>query len=177
MIMALFGKDRERSDGAAPEPAVAAVPAAPREVRMFERERHDGQGGEAGGTSAFLGKGSRITGKVVFEGTGRIEGHVEGEIAAQDTLIIGEGAVVKAKVSGTCIIVHGHVTGDLTARQRLELRAPSRVVGNISAPSLVVHDGATFEGQCSMAGAAKERPAAVAPEKHDPPAASVAKTA
>jgi cytoskeletal protein CcmA (bactofilin family) len=144
---------------------------------MFERERHDGQAGEAGGTSAFLGKGSRISGKVVFEGTGRIEGHVEGEIVAQDTLIIGEGAVVKAKVSGSTIIVHGQVIGDLTARQRLELRTPCKVTGNLVAPSLIVHDGATFEGQCSMnaAGATKER--AAGSERRDPPPPAVAKTA
>ena len=80
---------------------------------MFERERDRTQPEEAGATSAFLGKGSRVTGKLVFEGTVRIEGQVEGEIAAQDTLTIGEGALVKAKVVGTSIVVHGHVNGDM----------------------------------------------------------------
>jgi len=84
---------------------------------------------------------------------GRIEGQVDGEISAQDTLTIGDGAVVNAKISGTSIIISGRVTGDVTARQRLELRAPSRVQGNITTPSLVVQDGALFEGQCSMCGA------------------------
>jgi len=106
--------------------------------------------GGPGGINAFIGKGSQITGKLVFEGMVRIEGHVEGEITAQDTLTIGEGAVVNAQITATTVIVQGRVTGDITARQRLELRAPSRVQGNISAPSLVVHDGAYYEGQCSM---------------------------
>lgn len=88
----------------------------------------------------------------MFEGTGRIEGQVEGEICAQATLTIGESAVVNARISGTCIIIHGRVTGDISARERLELRAPSRVTGNISTPSLVIHDGAFFEGQCAMRG-------------------------
>jgi len=120
---------------------------------MFERERVTAQPDEASGTSAFLGRGSRVTGKLVFEGTVRIEGHVEGEITAQDALTVGETAVVNAQINGTSIVVHGRVTGDITARKRLEIRAPGKVYGNISAPSLVIHEGVIFEGQCSMGGA------------------------
>jgi len=119
---------------------------------MFDRERDKAQPEEPGGTSAFLGKGSRVTGKLVFEGTVRIEGQVEGEITAQDTLTIGESAVVNAQVHGTAVVVHGKVTGDITARKRLEIRAPGKVFGNISTPSLVIHEGVVFEGQCTMGG-------------------------
>ena len=119
---------------------------------MFERDKTRPE--ETGGTSAFLGKGTKIVGKLTFEGSVRIEGQIEGEIAAQDALTIGEGAVVKAKINGTNVVVHGNVTGDISAQTRLELRAPSKVVGNISTPNLVIQEGAIFEGQCSMAGAA-----------------------
>jgi len=118
---------------------------------MFE-QRDKTQTVDAGVTSAFLGKGSKITGKIVLDGPGRIEGQVEGEIASQETLTIGEGAVVNAKITGTAVIVHGEVTGDIIARTRLELRAPSRVRGNIQAPTLVIQEGASFEGQCAMGG-------------------------
>lgn len=151
--MALFGKDRERSDrprGVGPDVGVSGLEPAPREVEMFERERSQAQPEQAGGTSAFLGKGCRITGKLVFEGAVRIEGQVEGEVAAQDTLTIGETAVVNAQITGTSIVVHGKVTGDITAKKRLEIRAPGKVVGNIAAPTLVIHEGVVFEGQCSM---------------------------
>lgn len=112
--------------------------------------------GDAGATSAFLGKGSRVTGKLVFEGTVRIEGQVEGEIAAQDTLIIGESAVVNAQITGSSVIVHGRVTGDVNARKRLEIRAPGKLFGNISTPSLIIHEGVIFEGQCNMGGVGGE---------------------
>ena len=153
--MALFGKDRERDERARPaEPVPAPAQAAPaREVEMFEREQKTRPEDASGATSAFLGKGTKITGKLAFEGTVRIEGHVEGEIAAQDTHTIGEGALVKAKITGTSIIVQGQVTGDITARTRLELRAPSKMTGNINSPNLVIHEGAIFEGQCTMGGA------------------------
>jgi cytoskeletal protein CcmA (bactofilin family) len=119
---------------------------------MFERDRNVTQPVEASGTSAFLGKGSRVTGKLVFEGPVRIEGHVEGEIVAQDTLMIGEGATVNAQITGVSVVVHGRVTGDVTARKRLEIRAPGKLVGNITTPSLVIHEGVIFEGQCAMGG-------------------------
>ncbi len=157
--MALFGKDRDRKDGLVDvgtrlgiPPALPTHEAAPREVVTMNEQRDNGQLGGPGGVNAFLGKGSQVTGKLVFEGMGRIEGQVEGEISAQETLTIGESAVVNAQITGTTIIIQGRVTGDITAKQRLELRAPSRVHGNISTPSLVVQDGAFFEGQCNMRG-------------------------
>lgn len=119
---------------------------------MFERDRDAAKTDDIGTTSAFLGKGCRISGKLVFEGTVRIEGQVEGEVTAQDTLVVGESAVVNAQINGTAIIVHGKVTGDITARKRLEIKAPGRLVGNINAPSLVIHEGVIFEGQCAMGG-------------------------
>jgi cytoskeletal protein CcmA (bactofilin family) len=158
--MALFGKDRERNDRArtvGSDRVVSAVGPAPLEVEMFERERDASKPDEVGGTSAFLGKGSRVTGKLVFEGTVRIEGQVEGEISAQDTLVIGESAVVNAQVTGTSVVVHGRVTGDITARKRLEIRAPGKLFGNINTPSLVIHEGVIFEGQCVMGGTEAQR--------------------
>jgi len=157
--MALFGKDRERSDqpgrGLGLQPPVI-VPA-PREAEMFEQEKPRLQPDQSSGTNAFLGKGSRVNGKLVFEGPVRIEGHVEGEITAQDTLTIGESAVVNAQITGTSIVIHGRVTGDVTARKRLEIRAPGKLFGNISAPSLVINEGVVFEGHCAMSGPETQR--------------------
>src|SRR5262245_6894965 len=121
--MALFGKERERGERpatAGPDAASSVLTPAPREVEMTEREREIPRASDAGGTSAFLGKGSSVSGKLVFQGAVRIEGQVEGEITAQDTLIVGESAVVSAQISGTSVVVHGTIRGDVTARKRLE---------------------------------------------------------
>jgi cytoskeletal protein CcmA (bactofilin family) len=168
--MALFGKDK-MSD-AIPPAAPRPEPIAPREreVVMGERDRGTSQFGGVGGIDAFLGKGTKVTGKLVLDGPGRIEGNVEGEISAQDTLTIGEGASVSAKVTGATIIVEGKITGDVNARQRLEVRASGKVHGNVSTPSLVVHEGAILDGQVAMGtstGASKA--------KHDEPETAATK--
>jgi cytoskeletal protein CcmA (bactofilin family) len=121
---------------------------------MFERPSSNVSGTSgASATNAFLGKGTRVSGKLTFEGPVRIEGQVEGEIAARDTLTIGEGADVKAQISGNSVVIHGRVTGDVKASKRLEIQAPGRLVGNVSTPVLVIHEGVVFEGQCSMGAA------------------------
>jgi len=107
---------------------------------------------------AHLGQGSRVEGKLSFEGSVRIDGQVEGEINAQDTVIIGEGAEVNAQIQASTVVIHGRVNGDVTARKRIELRSPGTLMGNVSTPSLVVHEGVVFEGHCTMGGAAAKSP-------------------
>lgn len=141
--MALFGKEDRPLR---PEDAPSA-PAAPFTMGQS-------RGGESGGLQAHLGAGSRIEGKLTFDGSVQIDGHVEGEIQAQETVMIGEKAVINAQITAGTVIVKGKVTGDVTARTRIEMQAPAKLVGNITTPSLVIHEGVTFEGNCSMASAA-----------------------
>lgn len=142
--MALFVKDdkthKSEDVAATPSPSLSSLTASgPRDVQ------------------AHLGQGSRVEGKLSFEGSVRIDGQIEGEINAQDTVIVGEGAELTAQIHANTVVVQGRVTGDISARKRVELKAPATVVGNINTPSLVIHDGVVFEGHCSMGNAADNR--------------------
>lgn len=142
--MALFQKEEkpQRTDDThLTSPPTSATHAEPMAARDFQ---------------ANLGQGSRVDGRLTFDGSVRIDGHIEGEISAQDTVIIGEGAVVNAQIQANTIVVQGRVNGDITARKKVELRAPAKLVGNINTPSLVIHEGVTFEGHCTM-GASEAR--------------------
>ncbi len=99
---------------------------------------------------AYLDAGSKISGKLSFDGPTRIDGQVDGEITGKDSLMIGESAVVTAQIRAAAIIVAGKVSGDIIATQRIEIRPSAKVIGNLTAPVLVVHEGALFEGHCSM---------------------------
>lgn len=116
---------------------------------------------------AYLDSGSKISGKLFFEGATRIDGQVDGEVMAKESLVIGESAVVTAQIKAAAIVVAGKVSGDIIATQRIEIRPSARVVGNLSAPILVVHEGAMFEGHCSMQPEAvrEERKVAVFPKE------------
>lgn len=162
--MALFGKDRDREQRASvSQPRPGAGDRAPREVDMFDRDQGPMRGTDGGTLIAFLGKGTRISGTLVFEGPSRIEGHVEGEVSAQDTLTVGESAVVNARIKGSLIVIHGTVTGDVVAQTRLEISAPGKVIGDVTTPCLVINEGAILEGRCSMrAGTGAEETVAVA---------------
>src|SRR5262249_2726165 len=159
--MAIFGKDRERNDRGSLLPPTIGTSGASGvgNVGSGDRERSRAMPEDGGGrgSNAFLGKGSRVVGKLTFEGPVRIEGQVEGEITAQDALTIGESAVINAQIIGNSVVIQGRVTGDVTARKRLEIKAPAKLYGNSSAPSLVIQEGVVFEGQCSMGAADSQR--------------------
>jgi cytoskeletal protein CcmA (bactofilin family) len=99
---------------------------------------------------ATLGKGSRVEGKLSFEGSVRIDGQIEGDIRAQETVVIGRNAEVTAQVHAATVVVEGRVNGDITARQRVDLRSSAKLAGNLSTPALIIHEGAVFDGTCSM---------------------------
>src|SRR5258705_9320971 len=113
------------------QPQAAAVPpsSAAKEPAVTEKDRPETS--EFGDVNAYLGRGSRVSGKLNFDGAVRVDGQVEGEISAQDTLIVGERAVVTAQINGTTVVIRGKVTGDINARKRVEIRAPGKLYGNI----------------------------------------------
>jgi cytoskeletal protein CcmA (bactofilin family) len=96
--MALFSRQPENpKSGQAPKPTMpaasrAAAPAATGEARDY------------------LDKGSKIMGKLFFEGPARIDGQVDGEISANDVLVIGESAVVTAKLNAVSVVIAGSTT-------------------------------------------------------------------
>jgi cytoskeletal protein CcmA (bactofilin family) len=120
---------------------------------------------------AYLDKGTKITGKLRFEGATRIDGQVDGEITVTDSLVIGECAAVTAQIKADSIIVAGKASGDIVATQRLEIRSSGRVTGTLNSPVLIVHEGAIFEGHCSMQveGAGEDRKLAASSKHEWPP--------
>jgi cytoskeletal protein CcmA (bactofilin family) len=103
-----------------------------------------------GELNALLGKGSQFEGKLLFEGTVRIDGKFSGEIISTDTLIIGEGAEVKANVQVGTLACLGDYQGEAKASKAIELKAPAKVRGNLVTASIVIERGAFFDGTCKM---------------------------
>ena len=99
---------------------------------------------------AYLGPGTKINGKLFFDGPTTIEGDVEGEITGQANLTIGQQATVKGKITAASIVVQGKVMADVQAEKKLDIQPPGSVVGDVTTQSLVIGDGAVLEGHVSM---------------------------
>ena len=100
--------------------------------------------------SAFIGKGVDFKGTIIYNGTVRIDGSLEGEVQTDGVLLIGEEAVLKAKVTAGTVVCKGKITGDVTATEKIRLRAPAVLNGGVKAPMISIEEGVLFNGTIEM---------------------------
>jgi len=112
----------------------------------------------AGDICAFVGKGVEFKGTITYSGTVKIDGYLDGEIHTDGVLLIGEEAVIQAKITAGTIVCKGKVTGDVVAKECVKLRAPAVMNGSVKAPVLSMEDGVLFNGALEMAHAVREVP-------------------
>lgn len=94
----------------------------------------------------YMGKNVEIKGDIYFQGSGRIDGKVEGKITVKGSVILGEGSVIFSSIEGDTIIVGGRVQGKITAREKIHLLRTSSFTGDLITPSLLIEEGAQFNG-------------------------------
>lgn len=125
--------------------------------------------GVAADLGAYLGPGTKINGKLHFDGQATIDGEVEGEIVSQAHVTVGQQAMIKGKISAASILVQGKVMADVVAEKKLEVQPPGSVLGDVTTQSLVIGDGAILEGHVSM----KKSEGRVLPLRQEPKKESV----
>jgi cytoskeletal protein CcmA (bactofilin family) len=101
-------------------------------------------------SGAYLGPGTKINGKLHFDGPATIEGEIDGEIIGQAVVTIGQQATLKGKISAVSVVVQGKVMADIQAEKKLEIQPPGSVVGDVNTQNLIIGDGAVLEGHVSM---------------------------
>ena len=99
---------------------------------------------------AFVGKGVEFKGVISYSGTVRIDGFLDGEIHTDGVLLVGDEAVIQAKVTAGTIVCKGKITGDIAAKERVKLRAPAVFNGSMNTPMLSIEDGVLFNGGLEM---------------------------
>lgn len=100
----------------------------------------------------YMGQNMEFKGTLNFQGTGRVDGKVEGKIVAKGVLIIGEGATVSFEIEGDTVVVGGKVEGKIMGRQRVQLLKTAVVNADIITPSFTIEEGCQFNGACHMSG-------------------------
>jgi cytoskeletal protein CcmA (bactofilin family) len=101
-------------------------------------------------TATRVGKDAVLKGTIRFHEPTRIAGTFEGIIEASSLLMVEEGAVIRAQVRGTDMIIAGEIHGDIDANGMVELLPTAKVHGNIRTSKIRVCDGVVFEGRCEM---------------------------
>jgi len=107
----------------------------------------------------YMGQHMEFKGTLTFEGTGRIDGKVDGKIMAKGVLVIGEGAVVSSELEGDTVVVGGNVEGKIVGRRKVQLLKTAVVNADIITPSFIIEEGCRFNGSSRMSGAAETAPA------------------
>ena len=117
---------------------------------MWATKDGDQQTRLGSGEITFLGKGVRFKGVVIFDGTVRVDGHVEGEIYTTGTLIVGEHAVIEGIVSAEVLMTSGKINGTITAIKKIHILKPGVLAGDIRTPVIAIEEGCQFHGICDI---------------------------
>ncbi len=101
--------------------------------------------------NGFLDQGCTIEGDVVFSDLLRVHGQVNGRVASEHELLVGEGGVVEGEVAVGRLVVAGTVRGTVRVGDRLVVHSTGKVFAEVFAPTLVVDEGGILEGVVHMA--------------------------
>ena len=104
-----------------------------------------------------IATGSCVRGDVSGPGGFRVDGAIEGSLAADGPVFIGEGGTVDGDIRGRDVTVLGRVRGDVVVTGHLEIGPKGKVLGDITVQSFRVHTGGVFRGTSRMG--ADETPA------------------
>ncbi len=103
-----------------------------------------------GEVDAFIGPGVEFKGEIHYQGSLQIDGLVEGEIHTDGTLLIGETAVLQAKVNAGSVISRGKVTGDIDAKEKVQFQSKAMMDGSVNTPQLSMESGVILNAKISM---------------------------
>ena len=100
---------------------------------------------------AFLGQGAEFIGKLIFNGSVRIDGNFQGEIFGQGSLVVGEGAMVKADIAVKSVYISGDVQGNIEVKEKINIHSTGKFLGDVRTPVFIMEEGAFFDGRSHMA--------------------------
>lgn len=95
----------------------------------------------------LISKNTSINGNININGCTRIDGNIDGTLAVNSDLFIGEAGNISAAVYTQNAVIAGTVNGNISCRERLELKGTAKVFGDIKCKTLVINEGAVFHGK------------------------------
>ena len=119
-----------------PEPVVIPTKTIKKELRPMDYE-------------VIISQNTAINGNISINGCTRIDGVIDGTLAVDSDLFIGESGNIRATVYAKNATISGQVTGNISCKERLELTSNAKVFGDIKCTTLIIAEGAVFRGKCA----------------------------
>jgi len=118
---------------------------------MFGSNKKNSPRAKAGAADTLICKLTKISGNINFTGVLYVDGHIKGDISAEEVenslLTIGSNGYVEGEINVPHIMILGRVKGDVHALEHIELMANSRVEGNVYYKLIEMAMGAEVNGQ------------------------------
>ena len=119
-----------------PEPVVIPTKTIKKEFKPMDYE-------------VIISQNTAINGNISINGCTRIDGVIDGTLAVDSDLFIGESGNIRATVYAKNATISGQVTGNISCKERLELTSNAKVFGDIKCTTLIIAEGAVFRGKCA----------------------------
>ena len=97
----------------------------------------------------IISQNTAINGNISINGCTRIDGVIDGTLAVDNDLFIGESGNIRATVYAKNATISAQVTGNISCKARLELTSNAKVFGDIKCTTLIIAEGAIFRGKCA----------------------------
>lgn len=97
-----------------------------------------------------IGKGTKVEGKFVVQGSIRVDGEVKGEVFATDLFVLGKEGKMNGNLKTKNASISGTFEGTIDADGKVELLQSAIFKGELTCKKLVIEEGVTFDGNISM---------------------------
>lgn len=104
-----------------------------------------------------VGRNTNVSGRLIFQEAVRIDGNFRGEVSSVELVVVSADASIEGRVRAPRLLILGELRGDVEDAIRVVLGPAARVTGRIHANSITICEGAVFNGDVKMPGAAPQR--------------------
>jgi cytoskeletal protein CcmA (bactofilin family) len=111
---------------------------------------------EISNSSNVIGKGTVLEGNIETHGNMRIEGKIIGNVRSRSKIALGSTSHVEGNIAAQNADIEGEGRGRVEVAEMLVLKATAIIHGDILTGKLVVEPGAVFNGSCKMGAAIKD---------------------
>lgn len=99
--------------------------------------------------STLISRGALLEGNIKAPAFARVDGQINGNVAIDEGLILGEEGVINGHVDTKEMVVYGIVTGNINVKS-LQIKSTGKINGDIKTGVLSVETGAIYNGKLLM---------------------------